>query len=150
MLKYFILGLMFFSFTSMTCSSVKQNQAKQGIKGKVLWFEGNQMPGFDKTPDPGKGIAREIHIYEATQHNDGIADGAFYSRLNTRLIAIAKSDKSGKFEITLPVGEYSLLVKEEAGLFANIFDMSNRINPVKVEAGKFTEITISVNYKAAY
>jgi hypothetical protein len=145
----------FFSFpiillSIMSCSGTKLNSQHQGIQGIVLWFEGNQMPGFDREPDPGEGIEREIYIYELTNHNQGISVGVFYTSINTRLIAVAKSINNGEFKISLPPGHYSLLVKEESGLFANIFDMDNNINPVQVNSGQFTEVTIQVNYSAAY
>jgi len=146
--KFFSLLIILFSI--MSCSGTKQNSQDQGIQGIVLWFEGNQMPGFDREPDPGEGIEREIHIYELTKHNQGASVGLFYTSVNTRLIAVAKSNNNGEFEISLPPGQYSLFVKEESGLFANIFDMDNNINPVQVNSGQFTKITLHVNYSAAY
>ena len=134
----------------LACSSTKTESNSQGIKGTVLWFEGNQMPGFDRKPDPGKGIAREIHIYEVCKQSEAESDGIFFKNISTKLVAIAESKNDGNFEIDLPPGDYSLFVKEEAGLFANIFDMYNHIHPVKVETRKYTEVTISVNYKASY
>jgi hypothetical protein len=135
---------------TMSCSGTKQNSQDQGILGQVLWFEGNQMPGFDREPDPGKGIAREIHIYELTKQSQASASDMFFDKIQTKRIAIAKSDDEGFFNISLAPGSYSVFVKEESGLFANLFDGDNHIYPVVVEAGKYNELVISVNYQAAY
>lgn len=134
----------------MACSSNKLSMQAQGIKGVVLWFEGNQMPGFDREPDPGKGIAREIHVYELTRADQSTIAEFFHNNISTKLITIGKSNDEGQFEIQLAPGTYSIFIKEEAGLFANVFDMNQHINPVKVEAGSFTELIIHVNNAAAY
>lgn len=125
--------------------------AQQGIKGKVEWISGNQMPGPDKVPGKPLPIVREIHIYEPTSPEQTASQGGlFYSGITTRLVKIIKSRKDGSFCVKLPPGEYSLFVKEDKGLFANKFDSQNRIHCITVEKGKFTTLNIVVNYEAAY
>lgn len=125
-------------------------QKKQGIRGKVLWVSGNQMPGPGKTANSGKGIKRIIHIYDATTLSETDQNGVFFSNVKTHLAKKVKSNAKGKFCTKLPPGEYSIFVEEKDGLFANLFDSSNRIHIVTVKSGIFTEITIQVNYEAAY
>lgn len=99
----------------------------------------------------GVPIKREIYIYKATKPDDAVwADGNFYASIRTQLVKKVKSGKDGRFKVKLPPGKYSVFVVEKEGLFANIFDGDNCINPVTVQANNFTEIQILVNYKAYY
>jgi hypothetical protein len=125
--------------------------AQQGIKGSVIWVSGNQMPGPDKPTSQPKQIAREVHIYPAISMNQVTAiDGVFFTEIKTPLIKKVKSKKDGSFCVKLPPGEYSLFVKEPKGLFANSFDGQGRIQCVTVKQGEYSNITIQVNYEAAY
>lgn len=123
---------------------------KQGIKGKVVWVSGNQMPGPDKKETIPQGIKREIYIYEATTLSQTQQEGVFFSNITTKLIGKTRSRKNGKFCIKLPPGEYSVFVKEEKGLFANQFDVDNKVHPITIKKGEFLNLTIQVNYEAAY
>ncbi|MBX2962316.1 MAG: carboxypeptidase regulatory-like domain-containing protein [Cyclobacteriaceae bacterium] len=131
----------------MSCTTLL---AQQGISGKVEWISGNQMPGPDRVASPAKGIKREVLIHRCTALSQVNANGVFFSDIQTPLIAKVKSNKKGNFKLKLPEGEYSLFIKEKQGLFANRFDDKCRINYVSVKPGKFTEITILVDYEAAY
>lgn len=123
----------------------------QGISGRVEWVSGNQMPGPDRPASKAKGIKREIWIYQPTTLTDAEAsEGVFFSNIKTTLVKKAKSNCKGRFRVNLPPGEYSIFIKEKNGLFANQFDGQNRIHCVAVKPGEFTEITVQVNYEAAY
>lgn len=125
--------------------------AQQGIKGSVIWVSGNQMPGPDKPTSQPKKIAREIHIYKAISMNEVTStEGVFFSDLKSPLLKKVKSKKNGSFCVKLPPGEYSVFVKEPKGLFANSFDGQGRIQCVTVKQGDYSNITIQINYEAAY
>jgi len=66
------------------------------------------------------------------------------------LIKTAVSDSNRNFKVSLPPGSYSILIKEANGLFANQFDQNNNIQPVIVKETGFSEVTIIINYEAAY
>ena len=123
---------------------------KQGICGKVLWVEGNQMPGPGRKADTGRGIEREILVYEPVTRENTTQQNGFYANINGKLVATGKSKADGSYKIKLPPGRYSVFVKEPDGLFANLFDHNGAINTVSVEKGRFTDFNIKVNYKAAY
>lgn len=122
----------------------------QGIKGTVEWIQGNQMPSPDRQPIKPAGIKREVWIYEIVSLQQVEPEGVFFQHIPTRMIKKITSTNRGKFRVKLPPGDYSLFIKEKEGLFANRFDQKNRINAVEVKPGKFTRITILVDYKAAY
>ena len=124
---------------------------KQGIKGQVFWVNGNQMPGPDKNkPVPQQGIAREIYIYNAVTLNHVQREGAFFNHVDAILIAKIQSQPDGTFKIKLPPGRYSILTKENQGLFANLFDGQGCINCVDVVRKRYSWITITLDYEAAY
>lgn len=134
-----ILALMF------QCVSIKQ-----GIEGKLIWVTGNQMPGPDRKPTPLQGVAREVYIYPLLSLSDVKMEGVFVSEINQQPIAKIQSDQNGNFAVNLPPGKYSILVKENDGLFVNTFDSQNHINPVEVKNRNVSRMEISINYMAAY
>lgn len=122
---------------------------RQGIKGEVFWLGGNQMPALGRqSSDPDQGVVREILFYEATHLKDvdQIADGLF-TNVKTKLIATARSLPDGSFTIRLPPGEYSVFVKETGGLFANLVDRTNTLNPVTVKPKQYAWLTITIDYE---
>lgn len=123
---------------------------KQGICGKVTWTSGNQMPGPGLKSSKSIGIVREIFIYEATTVPQTTQQEGFYSAIQTKLVKKIKSKKNGTFSVKLPPGTYSVFTKEAKGLWANTFDGQGIINPVTVSPKNYTELSLNVNYEAAY
>ncbi|MCK5280536.1 MAG: carboxypeptidase regulatory-like domain-containing protein [Cyclobacteriaceae bacterium] len=147
----FLLSILFL----LGCINQKHSSGKQGIIGEVRWIEGNLMPAIGDTTyiERAKGIPieRDIYIFKAVKQQDALsAGGTFYKSINGELVYRLKSRKDGTFKVKLPPGRYSIFVMEKDGYFANIFDGDNYINPVTVQANKFTAIQIQVNYKAFY
>jgi len=131
----------------------KSEMIKQGITGKVIWVEGNQMPGMNKKNDnalQGKPVVREIHIYKLVNIRDTESENAFFSQVKGNLVKKVSSDKTGIFQAALPIGEYSIFIKEGEHLYANIFDGNNNVFPVVVNEDKITNIQIKIDYNAAY
>lgn len=154
MKKYLIYCLVIIS--SVACNTPQKHSEKQGLSGKVVWFEGNLMPTLGDSTyllrAKGKPVQRQIWVYEATTINQvKVSEQAtIFSEVNTPLIRKFETDENGEFQANIKPGKYSLFTLEEDGLFANVFDGQGIINPVTVEVGKFTEIVIKVNYKAVY
>ncbi len=149
-----IVNLLLLLFTSCAVkpTNINENDIKQGVEGRVLWMEGNLMPTTDKpnAAIKGKPIERQIFIYKLVNVMDTETDGRFFTKIKGKLVKKVQSDAQGKFKAQLPVGEYSLLVKEEKGWYANLFDGDNNVNPVVVNKNKITKIDINVDYKAVY
>lgn len=109
------------------------------------------MPGIDRNNRPApKGVVREILFYEPVTMNEAKRNGTLYQHIPTKLVATATSDENGKFSINLPAGSYSVFTKEPDGLFANLYDGEGRINITEVKKGEVTDITIEINYQAAF
>ncbi|MEL6558134.1 MAG: carboxypeptidase regulatory-like domain-containing protein [Bacteroidota bacterium] len=132
------------------CKTVKDEKIEQGVVGTVLWFEGNLMPSPGVPAPEGKPIERTVLICELTNTSQVKGDAPIYENIPDQIIKEIKSDKSGVFKTELPVGEYSVFVKEDSGYFANSFDAKNNICVLKIEKDKITEMKIDVNYKASF
>ena len=56
----------------------------------------------------------------------------------------------GFFEVSLPVGQYSLFVREDSLLYANWFDGHGNIWPVSVIADSVIEAHLNITYESSY
>lgn len=140
---FIILYLLF-----LACSSAQQ---RQGIKGQVLLISGNQLPGPENTKRIHYGVQRELFIYELTTTSQVTqnADG-FFTDVETKLITTLKTKVDGSFKLRLPPGQYSVLVQEQYGLYANLFDKNNAINPIIVKENEYAWLPITIDYQAVY
>ncbi len=91
----------------------------QGVWGNVWLWEGNFMPeGWgDITP-----VKREIYVYELLtyeQIREMHLGNAFYTEIDSNLITKLSSDDKGFYQIEMPVGEYTLFIKEEGSFYNN-------------------------------
>jgi hypothetical protein len=126
-------------------------QSAQGIRGMVVFKRGNFMPGPRVMPK-GQLVKREIYVYELTKmaQMKATTEG-FYEEVGTKLVKKGRSDAKGRFRIALPPGRYSVLVKEpNKGLYANVFDGDMNAFPVEVKPGRFTTVSLEINYAAVY
>lgn len=130
-------------------TSKNTSQMNQGIKGKVLWLEGNFMPGpgMDKKGEP---VIRKIYIYPIINNADLKKVGDFYEMPKQEPVKIVESNEDGTFKVDLSPGSYSFFTKEEKGLYASIQDGQGNINPIDVKKGEYTEVIFKVDYKAVY
>jgi hypothetical protein len=132
-------------------SGNQTNTIKQGVCGTVIWKEGNLMPGPDRDVPQGKGVERDVVVYELTKSDQVTSEGGFHRNIKTKLVKKITSDDKGNFCIELPEGAYSLFVWEDGkGLYANSFDGQGNIFPITVQKGKVEQANITVDYMAAY
>jgi hypothetical protein len=132
-----------------TTNTASNENFNQGLAGKVLWREGDFMPGPDNK-NKSVGVAREIYIHKVTNLSQATQTGQFFTDIKTDLIKKVNSDETGNFFTSISPGTYSLFTKEGDAYFANIFDGDNNICPVIVDSGRVTKVSIVVDYKAAY
>ena len=123
----------------------------QGIVGKVLFKEG-EFSASGEILDNGKvyGIEREVLFYELTSIKDvEIGEGDFIKYTSSEIIDSVTSDKHGNFSKELPVGKYSVFIKESKRLYSKLGDNDYYL-PVTVFKDSSTAIIIEVDYKASY
>ncbi|UFH55530.1 hypothetical protein [Spirosoma sp. KNUC1025] len=124
----------------------------QGICGSVLVKRGNFMPGPDKPVPTGKTIEREVLVFPLLNMSqvDAGDNGFINSVRDAKPVKTVKSDKNGKFCVRLPVGHYSVLVREPKGLYANLYDSHNNIFPVNVEKNRQSDVKIEISHQAVF
>jgi hypothetical protein len=125
---------------------------KTGIEGYIFRISGNRMPSPDTKLSAPKGEKAVLYVYELTSLSQVTRQGEspFYSSIRTRLVRSINSDEKGYFFVSLPPGEYSLFTKKDALFYANNFDGSNHIAPVKVSANKVSQVNVNIDYDAVY
>jgi hypothetical protein len=123
----------------------------QGVKGQIFWLGGNQMPGPRTETAPTLGIQREVVIYKLTTLQETNQENApFFTDIRSELVTKVQSKKDGSFKVKLLPGIYSIFIQEQNGLFANTFNANGEINRVEVNPKKFTWVSITVDYEAAF
>lgn len=133
---------------SWSCASTQQ---RQGIKGQVFWISGNHLPGLENPRSVHTGIQRELYVYQLTTLNQATQfENGFFKDIETTLVTTTLTKRDGSFKLRLPPGKYSVFVKENEGLFANLFDKHNAINPITVKQKEYSWLPINVDYKAVY
>jgi hypothetical protein len=137
---------------SFLCNSAHSQGKKTGLEGFIFRISGNRMPSPDVKPIPPKGTKATVYIYQLTSMSQvtRVEQSAFYSSIRTRLVQTVSSDSTGYFFTILPPGEYSLFTKKDALFYANNFDGDNHIAPVRVSAGKMTQVNVNIDYDAVY
>lgn len=109
------------------------------------------MPGPENPRSAHSGIQREILVYERTTLQEVTRlENGFFIDIKTHQVAKFMSKRDGSFKLRLPSGQYSIFVKEEGGLFANVFDKDNAINPITVKEKQYSWLPINIDYKATY
>ncbi|UHG91506.1 hypothetical protein [Spirosoma oryzicola] len=128
--------------------------AKQGICGLVVVKRGNHMPSVDSPSVDSDGVPaeREILIFPLLNMSqvDAGDNGFINSVREAKPIKTVRSDKNGKFCVVLPVGRYSLIVREPKGLYANLSDTQNNIFPVNVQKNRQSTVKVEITHEAVF
>ena len=138
---------------------VAQYVPKQGICGTVHEKRGNHMPGVDspgvdsaKPAATGSLVEREVLIFPLLNMSQvDMGDNGFINSVgDAKPIKTIRSDKNGKFCVDLPVGRYSVMVREPKGLYANLSDTQNNIFPVNVQKNRQSTIKVEITHQAVF
>lgn len=123
---------------------------KQGLKGQIHFMSGNFMPGPDAKGGKTETVQRRVFVFPLFKPDGNMAGAFLDSAKAPAPIFKGSSCPDGTFGVSLPPGNYSLMVMEKGRLYANGTDGMGNINPVEVQTGKITEIQFNINYQAAY
>ena len=126
----------------------------QGVCGTVVEKRGNRMPSPDAPRSNAGGtlVVREVLIFPLLNMSqvDAGDNGFINSVRNTKPIKTVKSGKDGKFCVSLPVGNYSVVVREPEGLYANLYDSQSNINPISVEKNRRSTTIVEITHQAVF
>lgn len=151
----FLLGLSLTAFAQKTPhrKTIKPT-AFQGICGTVVVKRGNYMPSPDSPPSNPNGTPaeREVVIFPLLNISqvDAGENGFIDSVREAKPVKTTKSGKDGSFCVSLPAGQYSVIVREPKGLYANLFDSKNNLFPVNVGKGKKVKVSVEITHQAVF
>ncbi|ADB41325.1 hypothetical protein [Spirosoma linguale] len=152
------LSLLSFSLSALGQQAPRRKAAKpvakQGICGVVREKRGNFMPSPDSPrPNPdGAPVVREVLIFpllNISQVETG-ESGFINSVGDVKPVKTVTSGKDGKFCVSLPVGQYTVMVREPKGLYANLSDSQGNIFPVSVQKNKSVSVTVDITHQAVF
>lgn len=154
-MKQKLFALFILSLTFLSCSTTKtqsSNTKQQGISGFVYEAKGNHMPMKGGPENKPKSLQATVLIYEPTNisNTEPQTPTNLYTMIRTKQVASVVTDSIGYFKIELPVGKYSLFIKQGNQFFANMFDQFNNIALYEVLPAQFTEVKLTLNKAAAY
>jgi len=124
--------------------------AAQQLTGYIYLVRGNQMPAPGHPVNKGRGVSRDIYIYQPTTAAQTRGASPLFSSIQTKLIAQTKSDSTGHYFIHLPAGNYSVFISDNAGYFAAETNGSGILNPVEIYVNHLTTRDFALNRTAAY
>lgn len=131
-------------------TAVKQAHS---ICGVVTEKRGNQMPGPDRPQPSGRPVVRQVAVFAVLTMDQVMNDesGFITDLKGAKPLQTIRSGKDGKFCFgKLPAGQYSVLVREPKGWYANSFDAQNHLNPVAVKNGQTTKNAVEITHDAAF
>jgi hypothetical protein len=154
-MKHILFFVLTFSAAALACSSSKKarsSEITQGITGQITEATGNQMPMKDAPPRQPKGILTDVLVYEPTNLRQvaRVGTSPVYTAIRTKLVASTTTDSSGHYTVALPVGSYSVFLKQGSGYYANLYDGNNNIAVFTVDSNKLTKANLTISLKASY
>ncbi|HYH57562.1 MAG TPA: hypothetical protein VD772_13175 [Anseongella sp.] len=117
----------------------------------MLFESGNQMPSPGLQRAPGKGVKRQLLVYDLIRQDELEGEGnGFYREPPDPPLKTASSNADGSFRIQLDPGKYTLFVREKGKLYANRSDGDGNIFPVEVKRGEISVVEFRISYDAYY
>ncbi len=127
----------------LLATSCEKVTITEGIYGRVKVRYGDWMPG---SPNGGeKPLACEVRAYEYFTLDDiGGYRHADYSpeQISKTLVASTNSDSKGRYQLSLPPGQYSVVLMDGDMCQITSVDDKGGICPVTVTADKTTECNL--------
>lgn len=110
------------------------------------------MPGPGKKSGGGTPVEREILVFPLLNLSqvDAGDNGFITSVREAKPIKTIRTDQDGTFCVSLPVGQYSVIVQEPKGLYANVSDTQNNIFPVNVQKNRQSTIRVEITHQAVF
>ena len=131
------------ALTMLVATSCEKITITEGIYGRVKVRYGDWMPG--STNGGEKPLTCEVRAYEYFTLDDiGGYRHADYSpeQISKTLVASTNSDSKGRYQLSLPPGQYSVVLMDGDMCQITSVDDKGGICPVTVTADKTTECNL--------
>ncbi|QJD95539.1 hypothetical protein HH214_06465 [Mucilaginibacter robiniae] len=147
-LAFSIASVLVITLSSMFSGSI---HLSSGIEGHIYQATGNHMPMRGKAIEPSnKSLNCRINIYQATTIAHTTGHLPLFTQINTHLVASLHTDSTGYYQVKLPVGKYSVFIRQDSSYFAAETDGQGILNPVEVKTQQLTRRDFTVTLQAAY
>ena len=122
---------------------------KQGLYGCCTYKTGNCMPIVDTNQCKWYAVKRTIYFYEPTREKQTVnaypTHSTWYTKINTKLIAKTESDDNGCYQISLPAGQYSILILENGRYYCGSWGDGYLLCPVTIDSNKVKKQNLCIN-----
>ena len=149
-MKFKVALLLILVLCSACFATQPQKEPVQGLSGYIYLVTGNQMPTIGRPQNKGRGVMRDIYIYQPATISQTTGNSTLFTAVKTKLIAQTKSDSTGHYLVKLAAGKYSVFIKEGDQFFAAESDGTGAINPVEITLNTLTKKDFTINNNAAY
>ncbi|MHB1327039.1 MAG: peptidase associated/transthyretin-like domain-containing protein [Gemmatimonadales bacterium] len=125
---------------------------REGVWGQVSFWQGDFMPGACSGASI-TAVERIVYAFEPARLDQAVLNvppRRFWAELGSRIVDSTRSDRHGFYQMSLPPGRYSIVVREEGGYYANGFDEEGYISPAIVHPGQQTKWHLGITYEAVY
>lgn len=122
---------------STSCIGQKSNGQSGILKGTIGIYEGNCMPGPGIAPCEPRPFSTTILITELSE-----------TYLKEKLIKEIRSNDDGEYEISLPVGTYSLYLRDGDQVVCTLIQCPDKClcHPFKIAADSTTIIDANLDH----
>jgi len=140
---------MFFLFVLFISSCSLQ---RGFLKGKLQRVSGNNMPSPDLPAEEPPGFAGTIWFFEPTAVNqaDPTREQGIYRMTGKIPLAKAEADSTGKFQVRLKPGRYSVFIGKNGLYYSNITDLDGTINPIMINRKETPILKLRADWDAVY
>lgn len=122
---------------ALSCSAQKNLQATGTLRGITGEYSGNCMPSPGMEPCKPAPISTTVFITSSAEQFDP-----------SNLIAEVTSDASGRFEVSLKPGKYSLFLKDAEEVVCDSWECPGECycSPIEIIAGQITQIQLNLDH----
>ncbi|MCM0081131.1 carboxypeptidase-like regulatory domain-containing protein [Geomonas sp. Red32] len=156
-LKFVLLIVLFVTVAIDACgetplATTPKLTINQGIFGVVRFWKGDFQPFDSEKHSSISPVQREVLAYKVItiRDIDPFWSGPFLTQIPGELVGKTSSDASGFYEMSLPPGVYSVIIKEGSNYYINRFGGYGLVNPVQVVPGAVVNLDINIQYQAAF
>lgn len=117
------------------------------LKGQLYWVppDSNYSPEKQNIPYNAKPL--EIFVHQITSEAEVDFEDGLIHKIYTPIVARFFCKWNGSFKTRLPLGRYSVFVRNKNNFFGNLKDAEGNLSPATIDSTKRTTwVTITIEY----